>query len=41
MPHQANIRIIQSAMDRIELRVDKWMINLEKNGNMSADQIDQ
>jgi 3-oxoacyl-[acyl-carrier-protein] synthase-3 len=36
VPHQANIRIIQSAMDRLELPVDKCMINLEKYGNMSA-----
>lgn len=36
VPHQANIRIIQSALDRLELPPEKCMINLAKYGNMSA-----
>jgi 3-oxoacyl-[acyl-carrier-protein] synthase-3 len=36
VPHQANMRIIQSALDRLELPAEKCMINLSKYGNMSA-----
>ena len=36
VPHQANIRIINSAINRLELPEDKCMINLDKYGNMSA-----
>ncbi|AJY76526.1 beta-ketoacyl-ACP synthase III [Paenibacillus beijingensis] len=36
VPHQANIRIIQSALNRLELSEDKAMINLGRYGNMSA-----
>lgn len=36
VPHQANIRIIQSSLNRLELSEDKAMINLDKYGNMSA-----
>ncbi|GKU78587.1 beta-ketoacyl-ACP synthase III [Paenibacillus sp. L3-i20] len=36
IPHQANIRIIQSAMNRLNLPEEKAMINLDKYGNMSA-----
>ncbi|AEI44385.1 beta-ketoacyl-ACP synthase III [Paenibacillus mucilaginosus] len=36
VPHQANIRIIQSALNRLELSEDKCMVNLDKYGNMSA-----
>lgn len=36
VPHQANIRIIQSALNRLNLSDDKAMINLDKYGNMSA-----
>jgi len=36
VPHQANIRIIQSAMQRLDLTEDKAMVNLDKYGNMSA-----
>lgn len=36
VPHQANIRIIQSAMQRLNLSEEKAMINLDKYGNMSA-----
>ncbi len=36
VPHQANIRIIQSALNRLELPEEKCMINLDKYGNVSA-----
>lgn len=36
VPHQANIRIIQSSLDRLDLSEDKCMINLDKYGNVSA-----
>ncbi|KRE39808.1 beta-ketoacyl-ACP synthase III [Paenibacillus sp. Soil522] len=36
VPHQANIRIIQSALNRLDLSADKAMINLDKYGNMSS-----
>ncbi len=36
IPHQANIRIIQSALERLELPEDKCMINLDRYGNVSA-----
>lgn len=36
IPHQANIRIIKSSLDRLSLTEDKCMINLDKFGNMSA-----
>ncbi|NHN28420.1 beta-ketoacyl-ACP synthase III [Paenibacillus agricola] len=36
IPHQANIRIIQSALNRLELSEDKCVINLDKYGNVSA-----
>jgi 3-oxoacyl-[acyl-carrier-protein] synthase-3 len=36
VPHQANIRIIQSALNRLDLPEEKAMINLNKYGNMSA-----
>ncbi|WP_068774589.1 beta-ketoacyl-ACP synthase III [Paenibacillus sp. FJAT-26967] len=36
IPHQANIRIIQSALNRLGLTEDKCMINLDSYGNMSA-----
>ncbi|MFD0867555.1 3-oxoacyl-ACP synthase III [Chlamydia abortus] len=36
VPHQANIRIIQAALNRLELPEDKCMINLQKYGNVSA-----
>jgi 3-oxoacyl-[acyl-carrier-protein] synthase-3 len=36
VPHQANIRIIQSALSRLDLTEDKCMINLDRYGNMSA-----
>ncbi len=36
IPHQANIRIIQSAAKRLKLPMDKVMINVDKYGNTSA-----
>ncbi|MCC5876728.1 MAG: ketoacyl-ACP synthase III [Candidatus Sumerlaeia bacterium] len=39
IPHQANIRIIQSAMDRYGFNADRVVINIEKYGNTSAGSI--
>lgn len=39
VPHQANIRIIQSSAQRIGLPEDKVFINIEKYGNTSAGSI--
>lgn len=39
IPHQANIRIIQSALNRLELSEEKCMVNLDKYGNVSAGSI--
>lgn len=36
IPHQANLRIIESAMKRFGLPIEKAIINLEKYGNMSS-----
>ncbi|MEF2965267.1 beta-ketoacyl-ACP synthase III [Paenibacillus sp. M1] len=36
VPHQANIRIIQSAMQRLELPEEKCVINVDKYANTSA-----
>nr|WP_160036509.1 beta-ketoacyl-ACP synthase III [Paenibacillus sp. An7] len=36
IPHQANIRIIQSAMQRLELPEEKVVINVDKYANTSA-----
>ncbi len=36
VPHQANYRIIQSSLNRLNLTEDKCMINLDRYGNMSA-----
>ncbi|MCM3632076.1 MULTISPECIES: beta-ketoacyl-ACP synthase III [Paenibacillus] len=36
VPHQANIRIIQSSLQRLDLTEDKALINIDKYGNMSA-----
>lgn len=36
VPHQANMRIIQSAINRLDLSEEKCMINLHKYGNVSA-----
>ncbi|GBF71958.1 ketoacyl-ACP synthase III [Paenibacillus sp. 598K] len=39
VPHQANIRIIQSAINRLQVPEDKCMINLDRYGNVSAGSI--
>jgi 3-oxoacyl-[acyl-carrier-protein] synthase-3 len=36
IPHQANMRIIQSSLSKLDLTEDKCMINLDKYCNMSA-----
>jgi len=36
VPHQANIRIIQSAMQRLDLPEEKVVINVDKYANTSA-----
>ncbi|HSH35405.1 beta-ketoacyl-ACP synthase III, partial [Schnuerera sp.] len=36
IPHQANIRIIQSAIKKLQLEKKKVYVNLDKYGNMSA-----
>ena len=36
VPHQANIRIIESAVNRLGLPPDKFFVNLHKYGNTSA-----
>lgn len=36
VPHQANLRIIEAARQRLDLPVEKVMINIQKYGNTSA-----
>lgn len=36
IPHQANVRIIETAADRLNLPLDKFYINLDKYGNTSS-----
>ncbi|NEW05508.1 ketoacyl-ACP synthase III [Paenibacillus sp. SYP-B3998] len=36
VPHQANMRIIQASLNRLDMTEDRCMINLDKYGNMSA-----
>lgn len=36
VPHQANIRIIESAAKRLDVPVDKFFVNMRKYGNTSA-----
>lgn len=36
IPHQANIRIIESALERLQLPADKCIVNLDRYGNVSA-----
>lgn len=36
IPHQANIRIIQSALNRLNVPQDKCMVNLDRYGNVGA-----
>ena len=36
VPHQANLRIIDNAIDRLRIDRDRVWINIDKHGNMSA-----
>ena len=36
VPHQANLRIIDNAIDRLKINRDRVWINIDKHGNMSA-----
>ena len=36
VPHQANIRIIQTAASKLGLPMEKFFINIEKYGNTSS-----
>jgi 3-oxoacyl-[acyl-carrier-protein] synthase-3 len=36
IPHQANLRIIQAAADRLKLGMDRVVVNLDRYGNTSA-----
>ncbi|WP_134700338.1 beta-ketoacyl-ACP synthase III [Ammoniphilus sp. YIM 78166] len=36
VPHQANLRIIDAAVKRLGLSIDKVVVNLDRYGNMSA-----
>ncbi|HEX3015120.1 MAG TPA: beta-ketoacyl-ACP synthase III [Desulfobacteria bacterium] len=36
VPHQANLRIIESAMKRLDIDRDKVLVNVDRYGNMSA-----
>ena len=36
IPHQANIRIIEAAVERLKLPMDKFIMNLQNYGNTSA-----
>lgn len=36
IPHQANLRIIEAIADRLEVPLDRFMVNLDRFGNTSA-----
>ncbi|MBI3986372.1 MAG: ketoacyl-ACP synthase III [Lentisphaerae bacterium] len=36
IPHQANMRIVQAIADKLDLPIEKFYVNLERYGNMSA-----
>jgi 3-oxoacyl-[acyl-carrier-protein] synthase-3 len=36
IPHQANLRIIEAIADRMQVPVDRFMVNLDRFGNTSA-----
>jgi 3-oxoacyl-[acyl-carrier-protein] synthase-3 len=36
VPHQMNLRILESAMQRIDIPEDRWYVNLQRYGNTSA-----
>ena len=39
VPHQANIRILDAAIQRLEIPLEKMMVNIERYGNTSAGSI--
>jgi 3-oxoacyl-[acyl-carrier-protein] synthase-3 len=36
VPHQANLRIIQSAADKLDMPMDKVIVTVQEHGNTSA-----
>ena len=36
IPHQANVRIVESMANRLELPLEKFYCNLDRHGNTSA-----
>ena len=36
IPHQANVRIIEAVAKRLELPMDKVMLNIQRYGNTSS-----
>ena len=36
IPHQANVRIVESMANRLELPLEKFFCNLDRHGNTSA-----
>ncbi len=36
IPHQANLRIIETLADKSEINLEKWFVNLSKYGNTSS-----
>ena len=36
IPHQANVRIVESMANRLEIPFDKFYCNLDRHGNTSA-----
>ena len=36
IPHQANVRIVESLANRLEVPLEKFFCNLDKHGNTSA-----
>jgi len=36
VPHQANLRIIEAAAKRLEVPIERFLINLDRYGNTSA-----
>jgi len=36
IPHQANLRIIKSAVDRLGMPMEKVIVNIDKYGNTTA-----
>ena len=36
IPHQANVRILNAVADRVEIPMEKVVLNVQKYGNMSS-----